>query len=56
MEKQKIHLVVTDIAMPLMDGIQLIREIRKRYKKVYIIVLSGQDLMITTTFQKCLKK
>lgn len=43
LEKAKIHLVVTDIAMPLMDGIQLIREIRKRYKNVYIIVLSCHD-------------
>lgn len=38
-----IDLVVTDIAMPLMDGIELIREIRKKTKDLYIIVLSCHD-------------
>ncbi len=43
LEKEAADLVVTDIAMPLMDGIQLIREIRKRYKGTHIIVLSCHD-------------
>lgn len=38
-----IDLVVTDIAMPLMDGIELIREIRKTDRDIYIIVLSCHD-------------
>ena len=32
LEQQEIELVVTDIAMPLMDGIELIREIRKNIR------------------------
>lgn len=43
LDKESIELVVTDIAMPLVDGIELIKEIRKRYTGVYIIVLSCHD-------------
>lgn len=35
--------VVTDISMPLMDGIELIRRIRERDREIYIIVLSCHD-------------
>ncbi len=43
LEKEPVDLVVTDIAMPLMDGIGLIREIRKKYPDIYVIVLSCHD-------------
>ena len=43
LNREKMDLVVTDIAMPLMDGIELIREIRKKYPDIYIIVLSCHD-------------
>lgn len=43
LEKGDIELVITDIAMPLMDGIELIRQIRKRYPGIYVIVLSCHD-------------
>lgn len=43
LQKEKIDLVVTDIAMPLMDGIQLIHAIRERDKNMHIIVLSCHD-------------
>lgn len=36
-------LLVTDISMPLMDGIELIRQLRKVDSKMYIIVLSCHD-------------
>lgn len=43
LDREKIDLVVTDIAMPLMDGIELIREIREKYPDIYVIVLSCHD-------------
>ena len=43
LDREKIDLVVTDLAMPLMDGIELIREIRKKYPDIYVIVLSCHD-------------
>jgi CheY-like chemotaxis protein len=36
-----IDLVITDIAMPRLNGLQLIREIRKRGYRVPIIAVSG---------------
>lgn len=43
LDREKIDLVVTDIAMSLMDGIELIREIRRKYPDIYVIVLSCHD-------------
>jgi two-component system response regulator YesN len=39
--EQTIHIVITDIRMPEMSGIDLIREIREMGRKVKIIVISG---------------
>lgn len=39
--EQNIHIVITDIRMPEMSGIDLIREIRQMGRKVKIIVISG---------------
>ncbi len=40
-QEQNIHIVITDIRMPEMSGIELIREIREIGRKVKIIVISG---------------
>lgn len=37
------EVLITDISMPLMGGIELIKEIRKNNKEIYIIVLSCHD-------------
>lgn len=42
-EKQEIDVVITDISMPLMDGIELIRKLRQKEIKIYIVVLSCHD-------------
>ncbi|KQN97145.1 response regulator transcription factor [Paenibacillus sp. Leaf72] len=39
--EQNIHIIITDIRMPEMNGIEFIREIRKMGRKVKIIVISG---------------
>lgn len=42
-KNEDIDLVITDIRMPIMDGLELIREIRRFNTVVRIIVLSGFD-------------
>ncbi len=37
------QLLITDVRMPIMNGIELIRQIRKTNQKIRIIVLSGFD-------------
>lgn len=43
LEKNHVHILLTDIRMPQMDGLQLIQEVRKYYKDTKIIVLSGYN-------------
>ena len=43
LERADMDLLVTDISMPLMDGIELIRRVRQENQRVYIIVLSCHD-------------
>lgn len=42
-ELDSVDLLITDIKMPIMDGLELIKEIRKQRDAVKIIVLSGFD-------------
>ena len=41
--KEKPDLVITDIRMPFMDGLELSRLIRQELPEVKIIILSGYD-------------
>ncbi|WP_308635307.1 response regulator transcription factor [Paenibacillus silvisoli] len=43
MEKHHVHLLITDVRMPQMDGIELIRNIHQRGWDVKILILSGHD-------------
>lgn len=43
MDKHHVDIVITDIRMPQMDGIALIRNLRERGSKVKIVILSGHD-------------
>ncbi|MCI6422202.1 MAG: response regulator [Firmicutes bacterium] len=43
MKQKEIDVVITDISMPVMDGIELIRHIRQEMENIYIIVLSCHD-------------
>jgi len=40
LEKQRVHIVVLDINMPLMDGITCAKRIKSLYKEVKVIVLT----------------
>lgn len=39
----KVDIVLTDMSMPMMDGVSLIREIQKKYQNIVIIALSAYD-------------
>lgn len=41
MERYSVDVVLTDISMPVMDGIQLAEQVRKRWPEVMVIFLSG---------------
>ncbi len=39
----KIHILVTDIKMPKMDGLELIKIIRDSYPEIKVVIISGYD-------------
>jgi two-component system, response regulator YesN len=41
LKKHKIHLVITDIIMPLMTGLELLTQINRHYPNILVILLSG---------------
>ena len=43
MEKEKFDLVITDIKMPVMDGLELCERILEKYPKQKVVILSGYD-------------
>jgi DNA-binding NtrC family response regulator len=43
LEREHAEVVITDIFMPGMDGIQTLREIRKRFPAIKVIAISGGD-------------
>ena len=43
--QEKVHLVLTDINMPLMDGVEMAHRIKKIDKEVKIFFLSADDTM-----------
>ncbi|MFH0926218.1 MAG: response regulator [bacterium] len=45
MANKKYHVVITDIKMPVMNGIQLLRQIRQEYPMTYCIMMTGYVTM-----------
>lgn len=37
----EVHIVITDIRMPVMDGLELMKEIYSRYQHIKVIIVSG---------------
>lgn len=51
LKKRDINIVITDIIMSPMDGKELVSEIRRKYKNVIIIVMTG-ILNISSTIKE----
>jgi CheY-like chemotaxis protein len=47
MKDDKIDLVITDLRMPRMDGMALLREIRDRFPGVPVVMISGYSVEST---------
>lgn len=42
MKKESIHVIVTDLAMPEMDGLALLKQVEQKYPDIIRLVLSGR--------------
>lgn len=53
MEKLQPHLIITDVVMPGMDGIELVRVVKEQYPAIEIVVLSSFENFdyVRSTFQ-----
>ena len=45
LRKTRIEVVISDIQMPVMDGITLLKQIRKDYQMVQVIIITGYVTM-----------
>ena len=45
LSKKRMEVVITDIMMPKMDGIELLREIRNHYPMIHTIIMTGYVTM-----------
>jgi two-component system response regulator YesN len=43
LKNEKIDLIITDIKMPLIDGLELSKEVSENYPDIIIVILSGYD-------------
>ena len=45
MEKERFEVVISDILMPVMDGIDMLREIKHNYPMTHVIMITGYVTM-----------
>ncbi len=47
LEKNEVHVIVTDMRMPEMSGLELLRIVKEKYPKIVRLVLSGYTQVTT---------
>jgi len=47
LEQREVHVIVTDMRMPEMTGLQLLREVKVKYPQIIRVVLSGYTQITT---------
>lgn len=47
LKDNKVHVIVTDMRMPDMNGLDLLREVKQKYPKIVRMVLSGYTQVTT---------
>jgi DNA-binding NtrC family response regulator len=45
LQKEQVHVIVTDMSMPGMDGPELLKIVREKYPQIVMILLSGYTEM-----------
>jgi len=55
-EEKKYDLMISDIKMPIMDGIELVKNIKKLNISLHIILISGQSDLIESLQNRNLGK
>jgi len=43
LEKQEVSLVISDIKMPVMDGIEMLKKIKKKHPDLDVILITGYE-------------
>ena len=43
LKEQPINIIVSDMKMPVMDGMQLLREVKSNYRDIPVVVITGFD-------------
>ncbi len=43
-EKKEIEIVISDMRMPVMDGLTFIKEAKKQFPNIYYFILTGYDI------------
>jgi CheY-like chemotaxis protein len=56
MKQQQPDLVITDIMMPEMDGLEVVREIRKKHPELPVVAISGGMHGVQLNFLSLAKK
>jgi CheY-like chemotaxis protein len=47
LEEQPINIIVSDMKMPVMDGLQLLREVKSKHPEIPVVVITGFDNVYT---------